>query len=175
MFTLLAETGMRIGELTHLTWDDVDLVGGFIHVRPKDDWKPKSGDRRAIPISPLARKVLELLPHASKWVVCVSKPGCRQPDQISDRRLLRDLKLILAKLGLKGHLHTFRHSFISHALTEGVPEAIVRQWVGHVDSEVLKLYTHIADHASKDAMKRLAEGKQPITEEPKGDKNHDKQ
>jgi hypothetical protein len=34
---------------------------------------------------------------------------------------------------------TFRHAFISHALTQGIPEAIVRQWVRHVDAEVLKL------------------------------------
>jgi hypothetical protein len=76
--------------------------------------------------------------------------------QISERRLLEYLKRVLKRLGLKGHLHTFRHAFISHALTQGVPEAIVRQWVGHVDPEVIKLYTHIADQASQAAMRRLA-------------------
>jgi hypothetical protein len=43
----------------------------------------------------------------------------------------------------------------SAALAPGIPEAIVRQWVGHVDAEVLKLYTHIADAASQAAMQRL--------------------
>ena len=45
--------------------------------------------------------------------------------------------------------------FISHALTMGTPEAVVRQWVGHVDPQVLKLYTHIADQQSKAFMDRL--------------------
>jgi site-specific recombinase XerD len=76
--------------------------------------------------------------------------------QISERRLLLSLKRFLKQLGLKGHLHTFRHSFISHALIQGIPEAIVRQWVGHVDRDVMKLYTHIADAASQAAMQRLA-------------------
>jgi site-specific recombinase XerD len=58
MFALLAETGMRVGELKHLLWDDVDLERGFFHVRPKDGWKPKTGDQRAIPISRAAREAL---------------------------------------------------------------------------------------------------------------------
>jgi len=50
---------------------------------------------------------------------------------------LRDyLKRLLKKLGLPGHLPTFRHTFISLALTRGVPEATVRKWVGHVDDEI---------------------------------------
>jgi len=61
--------------------------------------------------------------------------------------MLEHLERVLRRLGLRGHLHTFRHSFISHALTQGVPEAIVRLWVGRVDREVIKLYTHIADEA----------------------------
>jgi integrase len=64
---------------------------------------------------------------------------------------------VLKRVGLKGHLHTFRHSFISDALVRGTPEAIVRQWVGHVDHEILKHYTHIHDAASQAAMQRLDE------------------
>jgi hypothetical protein len=56
---------------------------------------------------------------------------------------------------LPGHLHTFRHSFISHALTSGVPPAIVRTWVGHVDEEIMKVYTHIADRQSRAAMDKM--------------------
>ena len=61
------------------------------------------------------------------------------------------LKRVLKKLGLPGHVHTFRHAFISNALTQGIPEAILRQWVGHVDAEVIKLNTHIADVSSQAA------------------------
>lgn len=160
--TLLAETGMRVGELRWLTWDDVDLKRGVLHIRPKPDgsWKPKSGDIRAIPISPAARTVLESLLRDTPWVV-TARPSRKYPDgghQISERRLLNYLKRILKPLGLTGHLHTFRHAFISHALTQGIPEAIVRQWVGHVDAQIIRQYTHIADTASQAAMQRLASG-----------------
>ncbi len=61
-------------------------------------------------------------------------------------------------MGLSGHLHTFRHTFISRALVSGIPEAIVRDWVGHVDRDILKLYTHIASIESQDAMTKLVGG-----------------
>src|SRR5207245_1975003 len=74
---------------------------------------------------------------------------------VSERRLLSALKRVLLRLGLPGHLHTFRHAFISRALTAGIPEAVVREWVGHVDRDILRLYTHIASATSQAAMRRL--------------------
>jgi integrase len=156
---LLAETGMRVGELRWLTWDDIDFAQGAIKIRPKDGWKPKTGDQRTIPMSRDARAQLECLPRGARWVATAA-PSHRYPDgkhQISDRRLLQYLKRVLRRLSLRGHVHTFRHSFISHALTQGIPDAIVRQWVGHVDQEILRHYTHIADAASRAAMQRLNE------------------
>ncbi len=75
---------------------------------------------------------------------------------MSERLLLANLKKLLKQLDLPGHVHTFRHTFISLALTSGTPEAVVRAWVGHVDAETLRLYTHIADAASQAAMQDFA-------------------
>lgn len=161
---LLAETGMRVGELRWLSWLDIDLAQGIIKIQPKDAWKPKTGDQRVIPMSPRARALLSGLPRRSRWAVTAA-PSTRYPDgqhQISERRLLEYLKRVLKRLNLTGHVHTFRHAFISHALTRGIPEAIVRQWVGHVDQEIIKHYTHIADAASQAAMQRLAQAEVPI-------------
>jgi integrase len=157
-FIVLADTGMRVGELKYLTWEDVDFQRNVLHIRPKEGWQPKTGDQRAIPLTPRVRSLLESLSRRSQWVFC-ARPSTKYPrgdHQISERHLLVSLKRLLKGLGLKGHLHTFRHAFISHALTQGIPEAIVREWVGHVDAEVIKLYTHIADTASQAAMQRLS-------------------
>lgn len=158
-FTVLADTGMRVGELIHLTWEDVDFARNVLHIRPKEGWRPKTGDQRAIPMSVRVRRVLESLPRRGRWVFtsAASKKYPRGDHHVSDRHLLASLKRVLKKLKLSGHLHTFRHAFISSALTKGTPEAIVRQWVGHVDAEIMKLYTHIADAASQAAMQRLAD------------------
>ena len=158
VFILLLETGMRFGELQWLTWEDVDLKGA-LHIRAKDGWRPKTGDQRTVPLSPLAQRVLKSLSHRHRWVVTAapSRTHAHQDRQISERRLLAALKRVLKKLGLPGKLHTFRHTFISNALLHNTPEAVVRQWVGHIDPEIIKLYTHIHDSASQTAMQRLAE------------------
>lgn len=153
-FQFLAYTGARAGEAIWLTWDDVDFDNSVIHIRPKEGWKPKTGDQRVVPMGPELREVLMRQPRQWRWVF-TARPSFKCPvagRQISDRRALCHLKTVLTKLTLNGHQHTFRHSFISHALTRGVAEAIVRQWVGHVDSRIMKTYTHIADAISQQAM-----------------------
>jgi site-specific recombinase XerD len=155
--TLLAETGMRYGEMAWLTWDDVDLVGKILHVREKEGWRPKSGDARAIPLSSRLNALLESLPRSGRWVVSmpstVHHPGRNR--QWTERQLLVELKRVLKKLNLPGKLHTFRHTFISHALVSGTAIPLVKKWVGHVDPRVIELYTHVHDHASQAAMQRL--------------------
>jgi len=50
---------------------------------------------------------------------------------------------VLKGLGLQGKIHTFRHAFLSQALINGTPEALVRAWAEHVDWDILKpLYAH---------------------------------
>ena len=36
-----------------------------------------------------------------------------------------------------------------------MPEPIVREWVGHVDHEIIKHYTHVASEQSRNAMDRI--------------------
>ena len=43
--TILADSGLRIGELAWLTWDDIDFERNVLLIRPKEGWRPKSGDR----------------------------------------------------------------------------------------------------------------------------------
>lgn len=159
MFTLLNETGMRIGEVQWLTWDNADFVQGVIHVRPKPGWTTKTGNIRAVPMTPIIRTLLEKLPRKTRWVftapVLAKYPAGDR--QISERRLLKSLKRTLKKLDLPGHLHTFCHSYISRAIFHGVAEAVVRSWGGHIDEETIRLYTHIASPQSRQAMQSLHE------------------
>ena len=64
----LAETGARVGEAKWLTWDDVDFEHRLIHIRPKEGWKPKSGDERVVPMSDRVFDLLRTLPHTGTWV-----------------------------------------------------------------------------------------------------------
>jgi integrase len=160
LYHFLADTGTRIGEARWLTWGDVNFEKKVVHIRSKDGWRPKTGDERVIHLSVELQHMLAQLPRSSKWVFTAPRT-VRHPAagrQVSDRRALAHLKLVLKNLELRGHLHTFRHSFISHALTSGVPEAVVREWVGHVDPAIIRHYTHIADRQSRSAMDQMLPG-----------------
>ncbi len=160
-FLLLAETGFRIGEAKWLTWLDVDFKANVLYVRPKDGWKPKSGDVRTVPISPRLAQLLHELPRQGRWVL--TSPETRK-SPANDRQIAKStthaaLKRVLSKLGIAGKPHTFRHAFISRCLTKGIEEAVVRSWVGHVDAEIMRLYTHISSKVSQDRIKLLGGSK----------------
>jgi integrase len=166
--TILARTGMRVGELMWLTWDDIDFDRKVILIRPKVGWRPKSRNQRSVPIDDELLPVLNTLPRHGRWVVN-AKPTAKYPKpgrQLVDRLLLADLKRLLKKLGLPGHLHTFRHSFISDAATKGVPERVLREWIGHVDPQILAWYYKLSDPESQAAMQRLSaarRGQDPVS------------
>ena len=69
---------MRIGELRHLTWKDIDFAKAVILIRPKEFsnpqtgekefWKPKTGMLRAIPMTAAARQLLDRMRRRGPWV-----------------------------------------------------------------------------------------------------------
>jgi integrase len=163
LFHFLADTGTRISEARWLRWEDVDFSNGIILIRPKPGWKLKTGNQRVIPLGDDLRHMLAGAPRLSKWVFTAT-PTRRYPTtdrQIDPRRALAHVKVVLKKLVLPGHLHTFRHSFISHALISGAARAVVEKWVGHVDREIMDHYTHIADQHSQSAMRQVLPGTAP--------------
>jgi integrase len=170
IFTILADTGFRIGEVQYLTWEDVDFENNLLHVRAKDGWKPKDGDQRSVPMSARVRAMLRGLSRQSRWVVMApASPKYPQggPRELGSACAAGVQAHSQADSACKGKIHTFRHAFLSHALIRGTPEALVRAWAGHVDWDILKLYTHIANSDSQEAMKRLSntEGRTRVPKE----------
>ena len=78
----------------------------------------------------------------------------------NDRHILSYLKTVLARLGLEGTNHKFRHSFCTIAVLAGVDFFTLRRWVGHVDEEALKIYVHIANEQAQVTMRQLTERRQ---------------
>jgi integrase len=60
IFVSLATFGLRVGELTHLLVEDVDLEAGVIEIRSKPElyWHVKTGRRRKLPLPPEMRSLL---------------------------------------------------------------------------------------------------------------------
>ncbi len=157
IFAVLADTGLRIGELIHLQWSDIDFKQNVIRVRAKEGWTTKTGNERAIPMLARVRELVRKQPRRGKWVFTFEADASDKNSgrKVSARRLLEYLQRQLRRLGLKGHLHTFRHSFASNAIASGIPADIVRGILGHVDRLMLEHYTHISSQTAQQAMKKM--------------------
>ncbi len=147
----LAYEGLRIGELSYLRPVDVDLDGGFIHVRAREGWNPKGRRDRAVPIHDLVRDVVATR-LTGEWVFLSPKGR-----QVRENHTLRAFKADRDRLGIhQGTLHSLRHFFVSFCAERGVPLLTCMAWVGHKDAEMVQHYYHLHDDVSRRAMEKLS-------------------
>lgn len=127
---------------------DVDLAGGWIHVRSRQNpqpWTTKTGKDRTVPIHPKLAEILQpyLTPKRMKqtYILCAN-PSQKYP--LGTNHLnKREVNLITqryakvagvpvgrAKQGFV--FHSLRHHFETAAISSNVPQVIVDHWMGHV-------------------------------------------
>jgi site-specific recombinase XerD len=157
MFATLAFTGMRIGELQQLHWDDVDFDHNVIHVhRGGSGDRPKDKEDRFIPIHASKLKpVLKALPRKSELVFLMTDGR-----KICERKLLRYLKNLCRQCGFKNpwlyKLHTFRHYFASYCAQQALSYKYVLEWMGHSSSAILDMYFTMNDRQAQVAMNSMS-------------------
>lgn len=170
----LATTGFRIGELATLRWEDIDQKAMTIQLKDERAAvkKQKLGTQRTIkgkrgrslPLHPSFHKILETMPRTSHGFVYRGPLGGKLKPDVVRRVLVRDVLTPLSsrfptpdgEIGFQdGRLHSFRHYFVSEAFRQGVTEAQIMDWVGHRDSEMVKLYRHLRQDDSHRNMRQL--------------------
>ncbi len=58
-FKVLSQTGLRVSELQHLRYTDLDFDGNVIQIRTQPNWQPKSrSGERDVPMTPHVRRLL---------------------------------------------------------------------------------------------------------------------
>jgi len=133
-FKLLALTGCRLMEIQTLKWDYVKAN----HIELPDS---KTGARR-IPLPEAARAVLDALPvvPGNPYVLA----GKLEDGHVTD--LERPWRRIRALAGLEGvRIHDLRHTYASHAVTNGMNLTMVGKLLGHTQIQTTMRYAHLAD------------------------------
>jgi len=142
---VIANGGLRRAEALQLRPEDVDFAGKAIHVLSTEDDRTKSGEWRLVPLSRTAAAALRRLIKAggrSAYVI----PHVTGPSL--SRAFARDVE----RLGLKGSLHSLRHSYGAHMVMAGVPLRTLQKLMGHANFETTERYAHVADdHMKKQA------------------------
>lgn len=152
MYIFLVNTGLRLGELEHLEWKDINLEKRLISVCYKNDWVPKSSQEREIPINKTLYALIEKLKSDSPNNGYLFNIQGRQPKE----HLLENLKKILKKYGFEyGRLHTFRHTFGSKLAQAGVGVYEIQQLLGHSDIRMTQRYAKLSKENLEDAVRKL--------------------
>lgn len=136
-------TGMRQQELFNLEWPDIDFKHNLIRIRSKEGFTTKDRENRTVPISSDLRAILK--PLAKKSGLCF--------DTSNHRRIFKRIraKANLVDIGW----HTFRHTFISHALMSRVPPSTVSIWAGHSSLETTMIYRHILPEHEQEEIQKI--------------------
>ena len=164
IWTLMATTGMRRGEVLGLRWIDIDLDAGTVTIRSTrirygnnvSSSTPKTArGNRTIAIGPATTASLRSWKReqAADRLLCgpawhdsglvVTLGDGTPPDPNSFTNLFAKL---VRRAGLPRirHNHDLRHSYATAALADGVPVKVVSQRIGHADVGVtLKVYAHV--------------------------------
>jgi len=131
-------TGLRLGELLALRWEDVDLVAGQIVVR-RNLWRgqegsPKGGRHRPVPLSDETVAVLKAHRHLRGPYVFCDEAGAHLTHSI-----VKDVvPCTCRRAGLAKRItwHGFRHSFASHLVMRGASLRAVQELLGHESIEM---------------------------------------
>ena len=160
-------TGLRIGELLALTWNDIDFDKNILsvtktchdgnengkHSRIIDTPKTENS-RRQIPLSKTLVKMLKEMKKKSKCEFVIADG--EKPVFIRSYQRMFELLLKKLKLSHKG-FHSLRHTFATRALECGMDVKSLSEILGHKNAMItLNRYAHSLWEHKAEMMNKLS-------------------
>ncbi|MFA6990164.1 MAG: site-specific tyrosine recombinase/integron integrase [Candidatus Gastranaerophilaceae bacterium] len=156
IFELLYATGMRISELSGLTFGSLNIEENEITVFGKG-----SKERIVLISNRVKTLLIKYLEEVRSKFVCdeekikettpvfINNTGYKL-QQRSIRRLLAEIARDL-KIPKKVSPHVFRHSFATKLLEKGADLRVVQELLGHASISNTQIYTHVSTERLKQA------------------------
>lgn len=160
---MLADTGVRVGELIHLEVGDVIAEGSRVFIRVDG----KTG-HRDVPLMPelhkrLRRYINDTRPKRAEsdrvFLGLRRRPGggIEPLTESGVGQVIRDLAE-KAEIGRRVYCHLFRHSFITFQYSR-MPSLYLKEIVGHQSMAMIdRVYSHITPVDTYDALQRSMQG-----------------
>jgi len=142
LMELFYSSGLRLGELTGLTLNNLDLKSAQVRVMGK------GSKERIVPVGSAARKALARwlamragLAAAGEEAVFVGRNGAA----LGARAVQLRVAAMARAAGLPQHLHPhmLRHSFATHLLESSRDLRGVQELLGHANISTTQIYTHL--------------------------------
>jgi integrase len=148
MALLALNTGLRRGELTSLTWEDVNLPAKRLTVRAA---AAKGGKRRDVPLNREACDVL------TRWQKQIGDSGI----VFNVLDVKKAWQAVLADANIAGfNFHDLRHTFASQLVVAGADLNTVRELLGHADMKMTLRYAHLSPEHKAAAVELLTRQRQ---------------
>ena len=147
-------TGIRLGELLALTWNDIDFKSGIMTIsktayRIKQNGNPqvvidKPKTKNSSRLIPLPKQLLEILKRAKKITKSDFILSTRTGGIVGTRAYQKTYERILKKLNIPyKNFHSLRHTFATRAIEMGMDVKTLSEILGHKNPVItLQRYTH---------------------------------
>ncbi len=132
---LAIEAGLRREEIHTLKVENVDFKRNRIHIVGDEHWIPKDFERRWIPMKPTLSEYLKKAINGSEYVLGDKRPSLGVMSSY--------FRKLISKAGLRGSLHTGRHTYGSHLVMK-VPLSVIQKRMGHASIKTTEIYTHLS-------------------------------
>lgn len=149
LYQVLAETGMRISEVTSLQVKHLDTSNNIIRLEDT-----KSNEPRLIPINRNLRE--KLIDHCKGKTQNDFVITNTRGTEMDHSEIRKDLNRRCKKLGITKKVtpHTFRHTFATTMLANGSPLPQVQAILGHASIQTTERYIHLEIKALHEALNR---------------------
>jgi integrase len=145
-------TGMRLGEITGLTWDDVDLNDGRITLH-----ETKNGERRVVPLTRLALEVMKKHAKVRSLETKLVFPVRRRDGWKSwDIRTAWNRTVKAAELE-DFRFHDLRHTSASYLAMNGATPPEIAAVLGHRTLQMVQRYSHLSEPHTRDVVASMNE------------------
>jgi len=128
--TILANTGMRLGELEHLNKEDFDLERKVLFITHSEKTFVKGRQSRVVPLNDTVIEIIKKLPEGKIH----NLPRTTFSDHF--REIRKRAKIFDAIP------HGFRHTYTSHLVESGMDLGKIQRITGHQDIKTLQKYLH---------------------------------
>ncbi len=130
LIILALETGMRLGEITGMCWENVNLKNSTAVLQDT-----KNGERRVVPLSSTAKEVIASLPrHINGYLF----------PRISSSSVSHRFATLCKRNNIKDfRFHDLRHEATSRLFERELDMMEVASITGHKTLHMLKRYTHL--------------------------------
>jgi len=171
IWRLMANTGMRRGEAQHLKWTNVKK--DVVQIISEAIARTKSGHMREVPLSQGAKEALAELKAMAKDKLKSQQErrakGLKAPEvdeddleyvlpRMTPQSLSRAFLLDCERLGLKGSLHSLRHTYGAHMAMKLVtlPPAKLQQLMGHASLKTTEIYINLRSSFMREEVAKVS-------------------